>query len=100
VNTLFTIGHSTHDFPRFLGLLKQHGIEIVADVRSRPFSRLQWFCRPSLEKELKENGIRYVFLGQELGARRDERDCYIGDRADYDRIAQSPTSNNPKPPPP
>ncbi len=90
MNPLFTIGHSTHDFPRFLGLLIQHGIEIVADVRSRPFSRLPWFCRPALEQELKENGIRYVFLGQELGARRDERECYIGKRADYDKIAQTP----------
>jgi uncharacterized protein (DUF488 family) len=70
--------------------LQQHGIEIVTDVRSRPFSRLPWFSRPSLEKELKDNGIRYVFLGLELGARRDERECYIGARADYDRIAQLP----------
>jgi len=90
VNTLFTIGHSTHEFPRFLELLQQHDIEIVADVRSRPFSRLPWFCRPSLELELKGVGIRYVFLGLELGARRDERECYIGKRADYDRIAQTP----------
>ncbi len=90
MNPLFTIGHSTHVFPRFLALLQQHGIEIVTDVRSRPFSRLPWFSRPSLEKELKENGIGYVFLGQELGARRDERECYIGERADYDSIAQLP----------
>lgn len=90
MNPLLTIGHSTHDFPRFLALLQQHGIEIVADVRSRPFSRLPWFSRPSLEKQLKESGIRYVFLGQELGARRDERECYIGDRVDYERIAQAP----------
>ncbi len=90
MNPLFTIGHSTHVFPRFLALLQQHGIEIVTDVRSRPFSRLPWFSRPSLEKELKDNGIRYVFLGLELGARRDERECYIGARADYDRIAQLP----------
>lgn len=94
MNPLFTIGHSTHEFPRFIALLQQHGIGIVADVRSRPFSRLPWFSRPSLEKELKENGIRYVFLGLELGARRDERECYIGDRVDYDRIAQTPLFQN------
>lgn len=90
MNPLFTIGHSTHDFAKFLGLLTQHGIEVVADVRSRPFSRLPWFSRPDLEKDLKANGIRYVFLGLELGARRDERECYIGSRADYDLISQTP----------
>lgn len=87
MNPLFTIGHSTHEFAKFLGLLKQHSIEVVADVRSRPYSRLEWFSRPALEKALKENGIRYVFLGEELGARREERECYIGPRADYDLIS-------------
>jgi len=32
-------------------------------------------------------GIQYVFLGEELGARRRERECYEVDRADYQRIA-------------
>jgi uncharacterized protein (DUF488 family) len=87
---LFTIGHSSHDFATFLGLLRQHEIQVVADVRSRPFSRFPWFSRPELEKALKENGIRYVFLGLELGARRDERECYVGPRADYDLISLTP----------
>lgn len=87
---LFTIGHSTHDFDQFLALLKQHEIEVVADVRSQPYSRFPWFSRPALEKTLKEAGIRYVFLGLELGARRDERECYIGPRADYELIARTP----------
>lgn len=90
MNPLFTIGHSTHDFSRFLGLLKQHEIDVVADVRSRPFSRLSWFCGPALKKELKANGLRYVFLGDELGARRVEREVYIGSRADYELIARTP----------
>lgn len=89
MNQLFTIGHSTHEFAKFLELLKQHGIEVVADVRSRPFSRLSWFSRPELEKELKANRVRYVFLGDELGARRVERECYIGPRADYELISQT-----------
>ena len=87
MNELFTIGHSTHDFENFLELLKQHRIEVVADVRSSPRSRFEWFCRPELKKRLKENGIRYVFLGVELGARREEREVYIERRADYDRIS-------------
>lgn len=86
---LFTIGHSTHDFSTFLGLLTRYEIEVVADVRSRPFSRFPWFGRPALQEELKANGVRYVFLGTELGARRDERECYIGHRADYSLIAQT-----------
>ncbi|MEO8615075.1 MAG: DUF488 domain-containing protein [Luteolibacter sp.] len=89
MKSLFTIGHSTHEFAKFLDLLKQHGIQVVADVRSRPFSRLSWFCGPALKKELKANGLQYVFLGDELGARRVERECYIGLRADYDLISRT-----------
>ena len=33
---LFTIGHSNHSIERFLALLRPHGVEAVADVRSRP----------------------------------------------------------------
>ncbi len=90
MSPLFTIGHSTHNFATFLELLKQHEIDVVADVRSRPYSRLPWFSRPELEKELKANGVRFVFLGDELGARRVERMCYIGPRADYELIAKTP----------
>lgn len=89
MNPLYTIGHSTLEFETFLGLLKQHGIQVVADVRSRPFSRLSWFSRPELEKGLKKEKFRYVFLGDEFGARRVERECYIGPRADYDLIART-----------
>ena len=90
MSQIFTIGHSTHDFAKFLGLLKQHEVEVVADVRSRPVSRISWFCGPELKKELKANGLRYVFLGDELGARRVEREVYIGTRADYELIARTP----------
>jgi hypothetical protein len=33
---LLTIGNSTHSLDRFLGLLDQHGILAVADIRRFP----------------------------------------------------------------
>jgi len=36
---------------------------------------------------LKIAGVRYVFLGRELGARRTEPECYINGKVSYDRIA-------------
>ena len=42
------------------------------------------------KRHLEAAGIRYVFVGEELGARRTESECYIGDRADYGRIATLP----------
>ena len=89
-NSIFTIGHSTHSAEAFLALLRQHDVEAVADVRSAPFSRFNpQFSRDPLEQLLKANGIRYVFLGKELGARSDDRSCYDHGRVQYSRLAQT-----------
>lgn len=87
---LFTVGHSTHEPADFLRLLARHGVTAVADVRSQPTSRLEHFNRGPLAHALRAAGIEYVFLGSELGARRREPECYVGDRADYERIATLP----------
>lgn len=92
---VFTIGHSNLEFAKFLALLKQHGIQAVADVRSSPYSQYSpQFNREPLQRALQEHGISYVFLGDELGARRSERECYVNDRADYALIARTPAFNS------
>lgn len=88
---VFTIGHSLHEIDAFIDLLHRHGIEAVADVRSHPYSkRLSQFSKAELQRALKASGIQYVFLGQELGARRTERACYVDGQAKYELIAQLP----------
>src|SRR5215475_13186783 len=85
---VFTIGHSNHPLATFIGLLRGAGVTAVADVRSIPYSR-RWpqFGRPALERSLPEAGIGYVFLGAELGGRRDDPALYIDGRIDFDRVA-------------
>jgi uncharacterized protein (DUF488 family) len=88
--TVFTIGHSTHPQGRFMDLLSQHGITALCDVRSRPYSRVNpQFNREELKQKLKANGIAYVFLGKELGARSEDPSCYKDGRVQYDRIAHT-----------
>ncbi|MGK7901328.1 MAG: DUF488 family protein [Hormoscilla sp.] len=90
-NHIFTIGHSNHSLDAFLALLQQHRITALADVRSHPYSRhLSHFNKSPLEASLKQADIGYVFLGQELGARPDNPDCYLDGKALYDRIAATP----------
>src|SRR6266576_3462651 len=88
---VFTVGHSNLEFTRFVALLKQHGIQAVADVRSSPYSQFNpQFNREPLQRGLRERGISYVFLGEELGARRSEPECYVDGRADYSLIVKTP----------
>lgn len=94
-NTVFTIGHSTHNFADFLGLLRQHGITAVADVRSMPVSRFApQFNRDMIERSLCDAGIRYVFLGKELGARTKDATCYVDGQVQYSRLAQTSKFTN------
>ncbi|MEQ1903035.1 MAG: DUF488 domain-containing protein [Pirellulaceae bacterium] len=88
-NVLYTIGHSNHDQDRFIALLRQHGIEVLADVRSAPWSKYTpHFNRAVLEAALPPEGIRYLFLGDSLGGRPNGNDLY--DEAGhvlYNRVA-------------
>lgn len=87
---IFTVGYSTHEWPEFLALLRAAGVTVVADVRSHPAARLPQYRQEILAPALRAEGIAYVFLGKELGARREEPECYLDGRADYERIAHLP----------
>lgn len=87
-HAIFTIGHSTHPIDAFIALLRQHGVTALADVRSSPYSRFNpQFNKDALVRELEVQGIKYVFLGRELGARTDDRSCYENGRVQYRRLA-------------
>ena len=84
---LFTVGHSTHEIGRFIEILRSNRVQAVADVRSSPYSRFNpQFNREPLRQALEDGGIDYVFLGRELGARREEDSCYRNGRVDYRSI--------------
>ncbi|MEU5077784.1 MULTISPECIES: DUF488 domain-containing protein [Streptomyces] len=87
---MMTIGHSTHDFATFIELLQKNQITAVADVRSTPASQFApQFNRRTLEPGLHESDIKYVFLGEELGARTKDPTCYVDGRVQYSRLAQT-----------
>jgi uncharacterized protein (DUF488 family) len=90
VATIYTVGHSTHTLDEFVELLKAHGIQTLADIRSYPASRrLPHFQGPqyppfmtqeeaerheALETTLPRVGLAYVWLRGLGGRRRKLRD--------------------------
>lgn len=89
---IFTLGHSNHSIEHLLLLLRQHHIEVVVDVRSQPVSRLHpQFNEDPLRQELTRWGIKYLFMGLELGGRPARDDLYDAEgHVRYDRVAQTP----------
>ena len=88
---LFTIGHSNIRTEEFLDLLSQHGVEVLVDVRTAPYSRYcPQFNRPELQQAIEAAGLRYQFAGKALGGKpADERLRGDDGAPDYDKIAAS-----------
>lgn len=94
--TIWTLGHSTHEVPALLKVLRGHEVEVVADVRSQPFSQFNpQFNRESFRAALLDANIKYVFLGAELGGRPPEPDLYDSDgHVLYSAVAKTERFNS------
>lgn len=89
---LLTIGYGNRPLDELTDLLKAHDAEWVVDVRSVPSSRfMSEYNRPALERGLRERGLRYLFMGNELGGRPSRDDAYDEDgRVDYRARREQP----------
>jgi uncharacterized protein (DUF488 family) len=68
---VFTVGHSNHPIGTFIALLRAHGIEALADVRSYPGSRRNpQFNQAALREALNAAGISYHHMVS-LGGKRE-----------------------------
>ena len=92
MSTVYTVGHSAHSYLELAALLAGNDIEVVVDTRSAPYSRYApQFDREILQKSLAENGIKYLFLGRELGGRPENREYYDAHgRVLYGRMKADP----------
>jgi len=77
MSVVFTIGHSAQSLEHFVSLVKSHKVDVVVDTRSAPYSRFApQFDRENLQRELLHSGVKYLFLGAELGGRPANPDYY------------------------
>jgi uncharacterized protein (DUF488 family) len=92
MSNFFTIGHSNHTAEVWLALLRQHQVEVVVDTRSSPYSKyVPQFDRELVERSLEQVGIRYLFLGAELGGRPANPAYYDAKgRVIYGRLCDDP----------
>ncbi len=89
--SIYTIGHSNHSIEKFISLLRNHEVTAMADVRSQPYSRhYPQYSQTALKETLNQNGIFYVFLGKELGARSENPKCYHQGKVQFDLLAKEP----------
>ena len=75
INTLLTIGHSTHPIDEFIELLKHHRVREIVDVRTVPKSRhCPQFNADAIEDSLRQASIRYTQIAKLGGLRHSRKD--------------------------
>jgi uncharacterized protein (DUF488 family) len=85
--SIFTVGYGTRSMDELAAVLHTYNIEFLIDVRSAPYSRYKpEFSKEALEAQIKERGLRYLFMGDSLGGRPDDPTCYVDGRVDYARV--------------
>jgi len=87
----FTIGHSILPLSKFLKFLAVYSINCIIDVRSIPYLKYAaQFNREYLESELKQKGIRYLFMGNILGTKYEDADLKFEDgKVDYAKVRKT-----------
>ncbi|HUG94362.1 MAG TPA: DUF488 domain-containing protein [Planctomycetaceae bacterium] len=88
---IYTIGHSNHEEQKFLDLLAAHAIDVLVDVRSQPYCGYSThFNQEPLKRAVEARGLKYLFLGRELGGRPEGDEFYDEeDHVLYGRVAAS-----------
>ena len=86
--TCFTIGHSNHSIKDFVTIVKNNHINCIIDVRSSPYSAYSsQFNREYLNEYLKRESIRYIFMGDSLGARYENKNLLFSNgKVDFSKV--------------
>ncbi len=89
--TILTIGHSNHPIEKLLDLLQASAVEVVVDTRSQPYSKYTvHFNREALQSSVAGAGMKYLYLGRELGGRPEGSEYYDSEgHVLYAKVADS-----------
>ena len=85
---IFTIGHSNYSMERLIDILKHFNIDCVVDIRGTPYSKYNvQFDKEAIRYSLKKAGFLYIYMGEELAAKRKTKESYNKEGyADFKKI--------------
>lgn len=87
---IYTVGHSKHEIGYFLSLLEAWSITCVVDVRSIAASRFNpQFNKKALAASLKDEGIEYLHMPDEFGARQTAPEVLTDGQVDFVKVRKS-----------
>ncbi len=89
--SIITIGYGNRSLQELIQLLCRESIQYLVDVRTSPRSRFKPdFSAEPLDAALRTAGIRYVFMGDTLGGRPPDAECYQEGHVVYSIVREKP----------
>lgn len=90
---IYTIGHSNYSMERFIEMLRRYEIDVVVDIRGTPYSKYNTqYNKEALSNSLKENGFKYIYMGREFAAQRDNKIIYTWEGySDFEKVINEPS---------
>ncbi len=83
----YTIGYGNRAVGDFIELLRRYQVECLIDTRSVPYSRFRpAFRKKALQEHLAQASIDYLYLGDALGGKLIEAECYVDGVLDMERV--------------
>jgi uncharacterized protein (DUF488 family) len=87
---ILTAGYGQDDFEGLKRRIQVQRVDRLVDVRSNPFSKHQEdFRRPRIDRLCEEAGIKYTFMGLQLGGKPSDPELQTNGQPDFKKIAKS-----------
>lgn len=90
---IYTMGHSNYSMERFIEMLRKYEIDVVVDIRGTPYSKYNTqYNKEALSNSLKESGFKYIYMGREFAAQRDNKIIYTWEGySDFEKVINEPS---------
>lgn len=88
---IYSLGYGNRTPEQLFDLVRAKGCQYLIDVRSIPYSKYhRQYNRESLEQLCTEYGLKYLYLGDQLGGKPEKGELDEFGRADYEKMTQRP----------
>lgn len=85
---IYTFGHSNYSMEHLIDVIKKYDINCVVDIRAVPFSKYNvQFDKDKIAAPLKANKILYIYMGDDLGVKKEDKSTYINEGySDFNKL--------------
>lgn len=91
----YTIGHSNRSIEEFIDLLSIQAINCIVDARSMPYSKYAiQFNKDTIKNFLESNKIHYIFMGDEIGAKTEDKKFLTDGKVDFNKLKEKEEFKN------